>query len=202
VDYTISSIKAEHVDQIVRVHMSAFPNFFLTFLGPRFLKEFYASFVLDPAGIGFVIQDVKTSQVCGVIVGPLNPEGYFKRLLKRRWWAFCYASLTAVLKKPSAVKRLYRAVFYRGDTPAQYRGLALLSSIAVSPDVQSTGLGRVLVNAFSKEVKHRGGKGVFLTTDAENNDKIKRFYASLGFTLESSFKTPEGRKMNRYIFIV
>jgi colanic acid biosynthesis glycosyl transferase WcaI len=202
VDYTISSIKAEHIDQIVRVHMSAFPNFFLTFLGPRFLKEFYASFVHDPAGIGFVVQDVKTTHVCGVIVGPLNPAGYFKRLLKRRWWAFCFASLTAVLKKPSAVKRLYRAVFYRGATPGQYRGLALLSSIAVSPDVQSTGLGRVLVNAFNKEVKHRGGKGVFLTTDAENNDKIKRFYASLGFTLESSFKTPEGRKMNRYIFIV
>jgi GNAT superfamily N-acetyltransferase len=176
VDYTISSIKSEHVDQIVKIHLSAFPDYFLTFLGPRFLKEFYASFVLDPAG-------------------------YFKRLLKRRWWAFCFASLTAVLKKPSAVKRLYRAIFYRGDTPSQSRGLSLLSSIAVSPNLQSTGLGRVLVNVFIKEVQHRGGKGVFLTTDAENNDQVNRFYASLGFSLESSFKTPEGRKMNRYIFI-
>jgi colanic acid biosynthesis glycosyl transferase WcaI len=199
-DYTISPIQSEKIDQIVKIHLSAFPDFFLTFLGPRFLKEFYSSFVIDPAGIGFVVQDAKTSQVCGVIVGPLNPAGYFKRLLKRRWWAFCFASLAAVLKKPAAIKRLYRAIYYRGDTLPHSQGLSLLSSIAVSPDLQSTGLGRVLVNVFIKEVQHRGGKGVFLTTDAENNDHVNRFYAQLGFTLESSFNTPEGRKMNRYVF--
>jgi GNAT superfamily N-acetyltransferase len=198
--YDIVPLASHHIQQAVQVHLAAFPNFFLTFLGPRFLKEFYHSFIEDSAGIGFAAYDPQTRQVYGVIVGPFNPAGYFKRLLKRRWWAFCCASLTAVLKKPSVISRLFRAVFYRGDAP-QTEGLSLLSSIAVSPDIQSKGLGKLLVDAFINEVKKRGGKGVFLTTDAEGNDKVNRFYQNIGFTLESSYTTPQGRKMNRYMLL-
>ncbi len=194
-------ISADHIRQVVQVHMSAFPNFFLTFLGPRFLGEFYGSFAVDPAGIGFVSQDVRTKQVYGVIVGPINPAGYFKRLLKRRWYAFCIASLTAVLKKPAVIPRLFRAVFYRGDAPSGRQDISLLSSIAVSSDIQTKGIGRTLVAAFLDEVKKRGGKGVFLTTDAKDNDKVNSFYQNLGFKLESSHVTPEGREMNRYVFV-
>jgi len=185
--------------QAVEVHLKAFPGFFLSFLGPRFLMEFYRSFIEDDAGVGFAAQDVFTGDIRGVIVGPLIPAGYFKRLLKRKWWAFCLASLTAVLKKPSVMPRLFRAVFYRGDAPAQVEGLALLSSIAVSPDIQSKGLGRQLVDAFVQEVRRRGARGVFLTTDADNNEKVNRFYQKLSFVLESSYSTKEGRKMNRYV---
>jgi GNAT superfamily N-acetyltransferase len=200
VTFDIVPLASQYIQPVVRVHLAAFPNFFLTFLGPRFLKEFYISFTEDSAGIGFVVQDPQTKQVYGVIVGPFNPAGYFKRLLKRRWWAFCVASLAAVLKKPSVVSRLFRAVFYRGDAP-NTDGLSLLSSIAVSPDIQSKGLGKLLVDAFINEVKKRGGKGVFLTTDAEGNDKVNRFYQNIGFTLESSYATPQGRKMNRYVLV-
>lgn len=194
----IKPIQQGCIGDVVKVHMAAFPNFFLTFLGPRFLKEFYASFTTDPEGIGFVALDDQTGRVYGAVVGPFNPAGYFKRLLKRKWFTFCMASLTAVLKKPSVISRLFRAVFYRGDAP-KAQGLSLLSSIAVSPDIQSKGLGRQLVHAFIEEVKRRNGKGVFLTTDADNNDKVNRFYQNLGFVLETSYTTPEGRKMNRYV---
>jgi GNAT superfamily N-acetyltransferase len=197
----VAPISSDHIRQVVQVHISAFPNFFLTFLGPRFLGEFYGSFAVDPVGIGFVSQDVQTKQVYGVIVGPFNPAGYFKRLLKRRWYVFCTASLTAVLKKPTVILRLFRAVFYRGDAPSGRQDISLLSSIAVSPDIQTKGIGRTLIAAFLDEVKKRGGKGVFLTTDAKDNDKVNRFYQNLGFKLESSRVTPEGREMNRYVFI-
>jgi colanic acid biosynthesis glycosyl transferase WcaI len=199
-EFRIVPISAEHIRQVVQIHMSAFPNFFLTFLGPRFLEEFYGSFAVDPAGIGFVGQDVHTKQVYGAVVGPFNPAGYFKRLLKRRWWAFCIASSTAVLKKPTVTPRLFRAVFYRGDAPSGRQDISLLSSIAVSPNIQTKGIGRALVGAFLGEVKKRGGKGVFLTTDAKDNDKVNRFYQNLRFKLESSHLTPEGREMNRYVF--
>jgi ribosomal protein S18 acetylase RimI-like enzyme len=199
--YKITPLEKKHLNSVVDVHLKAFPGFFLSFLGPRFLKEFYQSFIEDAAGIGFVTLEASSGNVVGVVVGPFIPSGYFKRLLKRKWWAFCLASFTAVLKKPSAIKRLFRAVFYRGQSPAHAEGLALLSSIAVSPDVQAKGIGAALVDAFIQEVRHRGGKGVFLTTDAENNDKVNRFYQKLGFSLESSYATPEGRKMNRYVLL-
>jgi GNAT superfamily N-acetyltransferase len=200
VTFDVVPLASHHIQRAVQVHLAAFPDFFLTFLGPRFLKEFYHSFTEDSAGIGFVAHDPQTKQVYGVIVGPFNPAGYFKRLLKRKWPAFCLASLTAVFKKPSVIGRLFRAVFYRGDAP-KAQGLSLLSSIAVSPDIQSKGLGKLLVGAFIEEVRRRNGKGVFLTTDAENNDRVNQFYRNLGFNLESSYATPQGRKMNRYVLV-
>jgi ribosomal protein S18 acetylase RimI-like enzyme len=192
----VTPIENRHLDKIVEVHIKAFPTFFLTFLGPRFLKEFYKSFVYDNAGVGFVAED--SGNIVGAIVGPLVPDGYFKRLLKKRWYAFCLASASAVLKRPGIIKRLFRAVFYRGEAPSGPKR-ALLSSIAVSPDVQGRGVGQVLVKKWVEEIKRRGGTGCFLTTDAINNDKINNFYQKLGWKVESSYTTPEGRLMNRYI---
>lgn len=198
-DTEIIPLKDLHLKQVVSVHLKAFPDFFLTFLGPGFLKVFYRSFVYDDTGIGFVAVDRQTDNVCGVIVGPLVPQGYFKRLLKKRWWAFCLASIKAVLKKPSVSKRLFRAVFYRGESPGG-PPRALLSSIAVLPDVQQSGVGKMLVQKWIQEVSQRGGTGCFLTTDADQNEKVNAFYQKLGWKIESAYTTPEGRRMNRYVY--
>lgn len=193
----IDVLKSEYIDAVVEVHMQAFSDFFLTFLGPGFLKEFYKSFLYDEQGIGFVA--IENGRIFGVIVGPFKPAGYFKRLLLRKWYAFCFASIGAVLRKPKVIKRLLRAVFYRGQAP-QGKDRALLSSIAVSPDAQGKGVGKALVMKWLDAVSARGGKGAFITTDAENNNSVNSFYHSLGWKLESTYETSEGRKMNRYVY--
>ena len=131
----ITNLKQSDIKSVVDVHMKSFPDFFLTFLGPRFLKEFYTSFLVDDEGMGFVAVDEESNRIVGGIVGPVTPDGYFKRLLKRRWFAFCLASMTAVITRPTVIKRLFRAVFYRGESP-QGPKRSLLSSIAVDPDFQ------------------------------------------------------------------
>jgi len=193
----IRPLECEDVDTVVSVHLRAFPSFFLSFLGPRFLREFYGSFLVDPMGLGFVAVD-GGGRVLGVVVGPLNPAGYFKRLLKRRWWAFCLASISAVLRRPKVLPRLFRAVVYRGEAPTG-PVRALLSSIAVDPQVQGGGVGRKLVERWVQEVRAAGGSGCFLTTDAEGNEAVNAFYRKLGWKLESSYSTKEGRRMNRYV---
>jgi hypothetical protein len=55
-----------------------------------------------------------------------------------------------------------------------------------------------LVQRWLDEAQSRGARGCFLTTDAENNDTVNRFYLSLGWKLEAAYTTREGRKMNRY----
>ena len=47
----------EVFDRVVDVHIRSFPGFFLTFLGPSFLEEFYGSFLVDDEGVGFVALD-------------------------------------------------------------------------------------------------------------------------------------------------
>ncbi len=197
-DVRIAKLKREHVAGVVRVHLRSFPGFFLTFLGPQFLAEFYRSFTEDPAGMGYAALDEEAGRVVGSVVGPISPAGYFKRLLKRRWWAFAAASLATMLRDPRVVRRLLRALVYRGDAPSG-PARALLSSISVDPSVQGTGVGRRLVEAWAREARDRGAAGCFLTTDAENNEAVNQFYQAGGWTLESSYVTPEGRRMNRYV---
>src|SRR5438093_1472735 len=114
--WKVVPLAIRHLPEVVDVHLRAFPNFFATFLGPRFLRELYGSFQADPGVIGLVAEDL-SGRVLGVVVGPLRTEGYFKRLLRRRWWAFCAASFTAVPKKPTIIPRLVRAICYRGEPP-------------------------------------------------------------------------------------
>jgi GNAT superfamily N-acetyltransferase len=198
IDFRVTPLTSRYLDDAVQLHLCAFPDFFLSFLGPRFLREFYASFLVDPMGIGFVATDYN-DRLLGVVVGPLVPAGYFSRLLRRRWWAFGIASITAVIKKPIVISRLFRAVFYRGEAPSG-PVRALLSSIAVKPVVHGGGVGKALVRAWTNEVRTRGGTGCFLTTDALDNGSVNAFYCKLGWRIASSYSTREGRRMNQYIY--
>lgn len=194
----VTSLSFSHIDTAVEIHLRAFPNFFLSFLGPRFLREFYSSFFLDPQGMGYTAS-APDGQILGVIVGPVDPRGYFNRLLKRRWWAFCLASISAILRRPSCVPHLFRAVFYRGESPSGPTR-ALLSSVAVDPDVQRAGVGKKLVVHWVEEVRRRGASGCYLTTDADGNDEVNAFYQGLNWRIDSVYATPEGRRMNRYVY--
>lgn len=185
---------------VVKIHLQSFPAFFLSFLGPRFLELFYRSFLEDPSGIGFVAVN-GNGRVIGSVVGPMVPGGFFKRLIRRCWWAFSLASVSALLSRPWIAPRLLRALWYRGDAPDDGSVLrALLSSISVAPEAQGQGVGQELVNAWLFEVKRRGGLGAFLTTDAEDNEAVNRFYQRLGWKLGGFFTTAQGRRMNRYLY--
>ena len=73
---------ATDVRDMVAVHMRSFEGFFLTFLGPAFLRELYASTLADPSGIGFVVE--KDRCICGFVAGTVQPSGFYRRLLLRR----------------------------------------------------------------------------------------------------------------------
>lgn len=188
---------ARDVEAAVRIHLEGFPSFFLSFLGSRFLREFYRSFLADPVGMALVACD-PAGEVLGVVVGCMDPRGYFTRLLRRRWWSFCLASLGAVARRPSCVPRLFRAVRYRGEAPSG-PVRALLSSIVVSPAAQGRGVGKLLIRAWVEEGRRRGASGCYLTTDADGNEAVNSFYQKTGWVLESSYVTREGRRMNRYV---
>jgi len=193
----VRPLRRDDIMPAVQVHMLAFPTFFLSTLGPRFLAEFYGSFLDDAQGKGVVAEDSR-GHIIGIAVGAVKPAGYFRRLLLRRWWAFGIASLGLLLRQPSVVKRLARAAFYRGDAPPGGER-ALLSSIAVHPDAQGRGLGRQLMQRWIATVKECGAKACYLTTDRQSNASVNAFYLRQGWCLESTYRTPEGREMNRYV---
>lgn len=192
----IIKAKLTHVPKIVIVHLASFPGFFLSFLGPRFLTLFYSGICTAPEGIAFVYLN-ELNQPAGFVAGTSNPRGFYSRLLKRDWFKFALASLFPVLKKPSVINRVVRAISHPSDNPLG-DDVAGLFSIGVLPELQGTGAGKKLVLAFLDETRKRGCKRVFLTTDRDNNESVNAFYEKLSFVLEKQYVTPEGRRMNEY----
>lgn len=197
--FKIEAMADSHLDEMVNIHIAAFPDFFLSFLGHRFLKTFYMSFINNENGIALVALD-DNGRVVGGAAGPVSPASYFKKLLIRRWWVFCYSSVHAIIRRPAIVLRLFQAVFYRGEAPSSRKSMALLSSIAVAPETQGTGIGKALIRKWLDQARTANVEGAFLTTDAVDNDKVNAFYVNLGWVLESQYTTGHGRKMNRYVF--
>jgi ribosomal protein S18 acetylase RimI-like enzyme len=198
IEWEIVGLSEEHLPQSVNIHLKAFPEFFLSSLGPSFLYQFYESFLYDTKGVGFVACQ-RNGKLLGVVVGPSDPKGYFKRLFMRRWWTFCISSIGAIVRKPSIAARVARAAFYRGAPPPG-PARALLSSIAVSPEAQTIGVGKTLVYEWTEEIRRRGALGCYLTTDADYNSAVLNFYMKLGWQIQTSFTTPEKRRMHCLIY--
>ena len=104
-----------------------------------------------------------------------------------------------MVRRPSCVPRLFRAVFYRGESPSGPTR-ALLSSVAVDQNIQRSGVGKKLVGYWVDEARRRGASGCYLTTDADGNNKVNDFYQSLNWRIENTYTTPEGRRMYYYVY--
>jgi ribosomal protein S18 acetylase RimI-like enzyme len=185
-----------HIPAVVRTHLASFPDFFLSFLGPRFLSHYYSGICGAQEGIGFVYLNA-AGVPAGFVAGSSNPRGFYSRLLKRDWLKFALASVGAILRRPTAIIRVARGLLHPGGNPVG-NDVAGLFSIGVLPELQGTGAGKQLVQAFLQEASNRGCKRVFLTTDRDDNDAVNNFYAKMGFTVERQYETPEGRRMNEF----
>lgn len=189
-------MRKDDVQKVVTVHIASFSEFFLSFLGPAFLREFYEGTLADSSCICFVAE--YQGNLSGFIVGTDQPSGFYRRLILKHWWHFALASMAPFFKRPSIAPRLLRA-FVKPAEVTHKPGRGTLMSIAVLPEMMGKGIGKLLVQAFLEEAISRGVKQMDLTTDSENNHLVNNFYRGLGFVCERTFITPEGRKMCEYI---
>jgi hypothetical protein len=83
---SIIPMRREHVNATVSVHLVSFPDFFLTFLGPRFLRILYSEIIETPDHLAFVAQDEAGSLV-GFVVGIARQRlsGVHLLLLQQQW---------------------------------------------------------------------------------------------------------------------
>ena len=183
---------------VVGIHTRAFPGFFLTTLGSRFLLELYREFLTRDSG-RLLVAEVE-GQLAGFSAGTLRPEHFFRHLLRARWFAFVWAAMGALVRKPAVVvPRFVSALRYRGERPPTLREAALLSAIAVDPNFTRSGIGSMLLSGFCDEARRCRLRFVYLTTDRDENDSTRQFYVRQGFHVESQIRRSEGRVMIRYV---
>jgi ribosomal protein S18 acetylase RimI-like enzyme len=181
------------LNQIVDLHIQAFPNFFLTAMGTSFVTEYYRAVLEFSENISLVaIQGEKT---LGFVVGFGNPIAFYQ-FYKARRLRLIPIILLALIKKPRLLKRILLN-FYRISSVTSLKSDVELSSIGVDSSMTQTGIGKSLIKTFVKLARERGYRSVYLTTDAEENAGVNLFYIKQGFTLEHTFVLGN-RKMNEY----
>lgn len=196
----IREAKKNDLYNIIDVHIKAFPRFFMTQLGKKFLWEYYFTVLMYNSNIFLVAIDENENKILGFVAGFLNPSSFYSFLKKRRI-RLGLAIFLGILKSPKLIMRViqnYRKVnrnIYLGEEK-----IVELASIAVDPEYSGKGIGKSLVNRFLRAALDLGAEKVILSTDAENNDKVNYFYKSLGFKLERTFYSFSNRLMNEYCF--
>lgn len=190
----VRPMRSDDVMRVVEIHLAAFPGFFLSFLGARFLRVFYSEAV---ALREICLVATSGGAVVGFTMGSAHPGGFYGKLIKRRLFAFGLAALPAVLRRPSTALRVARALL-KPKQAAKAAGIATLLSIGVDPSTQGTGAGKALVLAFFDEARRRGAAVVDLTTDKVDNERTNAFYRNLGLSVAREIVTPEGRILNEY----
>ncbi|MHB8868333.1 MAG: GNAT family N-acetyltransferase [Thermoleophilia bacterium] len=185
---------------VAHIHIVAFPGFFLTQLGYRFVREYYRLVYEYDDGILIVARDGGTPS--GFAAGFLDPPR-FHRFMIAHSGRLATLALMAVLARPSllascakAVRRVAQASRTTSfQPPAPF---VELSSIAVLPSSQGLGSGRKLVARFCWEAGQREARFIRLKTDAVGNERTNLFYVEAGFRRVGSVIRSDGRKMNVY----
>jgi len=184
------------INTAIMVHLRSFQGFFLSFLGPCFLKQFYRNMVESPHGIALVI--CHGDEVVGFACGSDDTAQFYRDLIRTRWMKLSLAALPAMIRRPSTALRLLRATFIKSKEANEKEAPGELSSIAIHPDWEARGLGRALLLAFIEDMRSTGKAELTLTTDRDNNERVNAFYLNSGFIPAGEEKTPEGRWLRRY----
>lgn len=196
----IQQARIGDLSKIVKVHIEAFPDFFMTKLGSQFLYQYYKTVLLHNKGILLIYKF--DEEIIGFVSGFAEPEAFYK-LLKKRKLVLGLTIIIPVIKNPSLIKRLM-ATYQLTDNKQESdtTGSCELSSLAVVPKGSGHGIGQKLVTSFLEEARIYGCENVYLHTDASENDRVNIFYSYLGFKLCRTFIAPIDRQMNEYRYSV
>jgi ribosomal protein S18 acetylase RimI-like enzyme len=192
---TVDDVKA-----IVRIHRAAFPNFYLTDLGPAFLRAYYG-LVLDYDAGCLLAADVESS-LAGFVAGFRDPPRFYRAMQARKWRLAAPVAL-GVLRRPWLVMRTLRNTLrvrsLEQEPSANDATCCELSSIAVAPGCAGRGVGQQLVASFVESSGRLGAAMVYLNTDAVNNEAVNGFYKRAGFRVARTYEASGGRLMHEYV---
>lgn len=186
------------VDSIVAIHNQAFPDFFLTTLGSRFLQLYYKCMCKCEDAVTLCAEE--DGEVKGFATSSYYSHGFNTTLIKKNLFRFGLMGIELLFTKPKAILRLVKNLDKNaeGNAVEDNGEYAELYSIAVKPGNQGSGIGRNLLMATEKDVAKHNSK-ISLTTDYYNNEKTIGFYHSLGYQDYYEFVTYPDRRMWRMI---
>lgn len=189
------SLNQADLNRIVDIHINTFKGFFLTFLGKGFLRVLYQGFESHKYSGLLIAKDNKL--IVGFLAYSENISDFYRYLLNTKLLSFVWYSLGAVIRRPTILVRLLKALFKPSESKRTENYIEL-SSIGIVPEMKEKGIGSKLIFELKRKFDNNKFAYIELNTDAENNESANSFYVKNGFVLFETYETAEGRKMNEY----
>jgi ribosomal protein S18 acetylase RimI-like enzyme len=180
VNVEVRPMEPRDIRDVVELHRTLLPDWFVAAAGRRFLELFYSE-ALKMGEIAYVA--IQEGLVAGFVMGSVRPHSFSRSLLRSHAFDLLLAGAVATVGSPRSWPRIAAAAlkpFLREETA--HSPAATLMFIAVSPWTESAGIGRRLVDAFVREAGRRNAGSIMLTTRMFDNERANRFYRRLGFT--------------------
>lgn len=195
---TIRNANGNDVEAIVKIHEHAFPDFFLTSLGERFLRLYYRC--MCNCGDAITLCAEENGEIKGFATCSYYSHGFNTMLIKNNFLKFGLMGAELMFTNPKAILRLVMNLDKNaeGNVVEDNGEYAELYSIAVMPGNQGSGIGKKLLVATEEDVAKHNSK-ISLTTDYYHNEKTIGFYHSLGYQDYYEFVTYPDRRMWRMI---
>ena len=193
----IRKASEKDVTAIVGIHEQAFPDFFLTTLGSRFLGLYYKC--MCRCDVAVTLCAIENGVIMGFSATALKSAGFNTRLVKDNIFVFIKEGIRLLFTKPLALIRLMKNMT-KGKSGIVDKGeYAELYSIGVSPTSQGRGVGSMLLTETERIIASNSGREMSLTTDKFNNESAIAFYEKNGYRIMYEFTSYPQREMIRYI---
>lgn len=204
-DVVIRALSSNDLDEVVYLHTEVFPDDFLTYLGRKVLRLFYAQFVDTSKNIALVAET--SGNIVGFVMGTLQAPSLYRKFYRRHFVKIAFAVFTRLLDDPiirggffartSHVHRALVAVFtgagtgagaylhdIGGNEGASVTAItARLLSIGVALNSRGTGVANKLVDYYCASAARLGEKVVGLSV-LSNNLRAIHFYKKSGWIPE------------------
>lgn len=191
--WSIRSADEKDIPGIIDVHIQAFPHFFLTSLGPSFIKLIYKAFL--NVGCVFLVATIN-HEIRGFAVGVPHASGRDKVLLLSFIPRLIIAIIPSFFRSPIKIlKRIAFELLTSQKLPEIPNNAIVLRSIGVLQVDKGSGLAVELLKNFEDCAKKSGAQSVALTTDAINNDYVIKFYRNNGYQIANNFYQSKKRQM-------
>lgn len=193
----VKTVRDKDIPTIVKIHVSAFNDFFLTSLGERFLEVYYSTFLKHEDGIILGCYD-DNDELVGFGAASKDAYKFNSRLVKSNLNAYVILGCKLLLFNFGSLLRLLKNFTKQSNDTDTGDDYAELYSIGVRLDVQGQGIGKLIL-AEIESICSQKKQQISLTTDYFNNESTISFYKKCGYEVLSDFIAYPNRRMYRFI---
>ncbi len=164
----------DDVPEVVDLHARVLGGT-LAALGTGVLASWYQRALESPHHVAYALRE--DTRFVGFVFGASNPPLFRKDLYRRHTLGLLASTLLGALRNPGAGLALLKSVI--GERPDYDPEVPELLYLAVRPETEGRGLGKILVETFAASRQLPGDR--FELSVEKSNDRALAFYRKIGF---------------------